>query len=264
MKIISLVENITKSELKSKHGLSLYIETKNHNILFDLGPDNTLIENAKKRNIDLLNIDTVIISHGHIDHGGALEEFLKINSKAKVYVQRKAFEPHYSKTFFIKIPVGLNENFKSHSQIILLDGDYIIDEELRLFTVDERNKCYSNVNNVLYDKNGRDNFLHEQNLLVTENEPVLIIGCGHSGIVNIMEKACIYNPKICIGGFHLFNPITKKTVSPKLLDTISEKLQSYNQTHFYTCHCTGTKAFQYLSMKTSNLSYLFCGDSIEI
>ena len=51
MKIISLVENTTKSELKAKHGLSLYIETKKHKILFDLGPDKTLFENAVKRNI---------------------------------------------------------------------------------------------------------------------------------------------------------------------------------------------------------------------
>lgn len=50
MKIISLVENTTKSELKAKHGLSLYIETKKHKILFDLGPDKTLFENAVKRN----------------------------------------------------------------------------------------------------------------------------------------------------------------------------------------------------------------------
>lgn len=53
MKIISLVENTTKSELKAKHGLSLYIETKKHKILFDLGPDKTLFENAVKRNIDI-------------------------------------------------------------------------------------------------------------------------------------------------------------------------------------------------------------------
>ena len=51
MKIISLVENTTKSELKAKHGLSLYIETKKHKILFDLGPDKTLFDNAVKRNI---------------------------------------------------------------------------------------------------------------------------------------------------------------------------------------------------------------------
>ena len=67
MRITSLVENTTKSELKTKHGLSLYIETKSHKILFDLGSDSTLFENAMKRNIDISKVDTVIISHGHFD-----------------------------------------------------------------------------------------------------------------------------------------------------------------------------------------------------
>ena len=80
MVITSLVENTTKSGLKAKHGLSLYIETKLHRILFDLGPDETLFENAEKKKIDLTSVDTVIISHGHYDHGGALGKFLKINS----------------------------------------------------------------------------------------------------------------------------------------------------------------------------------------
>lgn len=130
MKIISLVENTTKSELKAKHGLSLYIETKKHKILFDLGPDKTLFENAVKRNIDISKVDTVIISHGHIDHGGALKSFLEVNSSAKIYVQRTAFEPHYSKTLFIKIPVGIDAAIKGNKQIVLLDGDYKIDDEL--------------------------------------------------------------------------------------------------------------------------------------
>ena len=135
MKIISLVENTTRSELKAKHGLSLYIETKKHKILFDLGPDKTLFENAVKRNIDISKVDTVIISHGHIDHGGALKSFLEVNSSAKIYVQRTAFEPHYSKTLFIKIPVGIDAAIKGNKQIVLLDGDYKIDDELLLFTV---------------------------------------------------------------------------------------------------------------------------------
>ncbi len=60
MKIISLVENRTKSNCKAKHGLSLYIETKTHKILFDLGSDDTLFDNAVRRNIDLSKVDTVI------------------------------------------------------------------------------------------------------------------------------------------------------------------------------------------------------------
>ena len=84
MRIVPLVENTTKSELKAKHGLSLYIETKLHKILFDLGSDNTLFENAVKRNIDISKVDTVIISHGHFDHGGALKKFLDVNSSANI------------------------------------------------------------------------------------------------------------------------------------------------------------------------------------
>lgn len=42
------MENTTKSELKAKHGLSLYIEARSHKILFDLGPDNTVFDNALK------------------------------------------------------------------------------------------------------------------------------------------------------------------------------------------------------------------------
>lgn len=107
MRITSLVENISNTDLRAKHGLALYIETKQHKILFDLGPDHTLFDNAKRRNIDLSEIDTVIISHGHMDHGGALAQFLNVNSTAKIYIQRSAFYPHYNKVLFLKVPVGL-------------------------------------------------------------------------------------------------------------------------------------------------------------
>lgn len=263
MKITALVENETKCELKAKHGLSLYIETQNHKILFDLGEDNVLFENAKTRNFDLTAVDSVIISHGHMDHGGALSRFLKINSTAKIYVQRKAFEPHYSKFLFMKISIGLDDKFKNHPQIILIDGDYIIDDELSLFTVNGANKCYSNANDALYEKGQKDDFSHEQNLIITEQQTWLILGCGHAGIVNIMEKAKQYHPKFCIGGYHLFNRLTKKTVSAELINEIVHELKKYPQTQFYTCHCTGTEAFQLMSQQMPNMSYLSCGETIE-
>lgn len=262
MKILSLVENTSKSELKAKHGLSLYIETGSHRILFDLGPDNTLFENAIKRDVDLSKVDTVIISHGHVDHGGALEKFLEINSQAKIYVQKEAFEPHYSKTLFLKLPIGIDSKLKSRPQIILLDGDCKIDDELSLFTVDDTSRFYSPVNNALYDRNGKDSFSHEQNLVILEDKVVLFMGCGHGGIVNIMEKAENFHPDFCIGGFHLFNPVTKRTVPTEFLDTIAARLQKYSKTEFYTCHCTGEKAFNYLSQRMKNLHYLSCGDTV--
>lgn len=264
MRITALVENTTRSELKAKHGLSLYIETKLHKILFDLGSDHTLFENAAKRKIDLSKVDTVVISHGHMDHGGALREFLSLNVIARIYVQKEAFEPHYSKTLFWKIPVGIDPALQTNSQIILLNGDYQIDEELSLFTVNQTNRFYSPANNSLYDQKGRDTFAHEQNLIVSENQTALIMGCGHAGVVNIIEKADIYQPELCIGGFHLYNPITRKSVSQALLDGISLELQKYQNIQFYTCHCTGKKAYHDLSRRMNHLKYLSCGDTIEV
>ena len=264
MIITALVENTTKSELKTTHGLSLYIETKKHKLLFDLGPDHSLFNNASLRGIDLSKVDTVILSHGHYDHGGALHAFLNLNSTAKIYVQRKAFEPHYSKALFLKASVGLDRSLETHPQIVLLDGDYTIDEELALFTVSDTSKCASPANNALYDRDGKDRFSHEQNLLVSENQVALIMGCGHAGIVNIMDKAKEAQPALCVGGFHLFNPAIKKTVPLPLLDEIAGELRSYSQTQFYTCHCTGEKAYRYLSGQLPNMHYLSCGERVEI
>lgn len=262
MKVTALVENETKCELKTKHGLSLYIETQKHKLLFDLGSDKTLFANAKTRKIDLSVIDIVIISHGHMDHGGALKHFLEINSTAKIYIQRKAFEAHYSKFLFLKISVGLDKELENHPQVVLVDGDYQIDDELSLFIVENMNKCYSNANDALFLKNSKDDFAHEQNLIIQEKQHALIMGCGHAGVVNIMKRAEQYHPTLCIGGYHLFNPLTKKTVSTELLSEIGKELGQYSQTQFYTCHCTGMVAFNFLSQKLSNFFYLSCGETI--
>lgn len=264
MIITALVENTSNCELKTAHGLSLYIQTKNHQILFDLGPDHTLFANAAKRGIDLSEIDTVIISHGHADHGGALCEFLTVNSTAKIYIQKKAFEPHLNKTFGRNKFIGLDQSLADDPQIILVDGDCQIDKELSLFTVPRTDKCHSPANDVLYCITGRDDFSHEQNLLITENDTTLIMGCGHCGIINILEKVKAYQPGFCIGGFHLLNPTSKESAPTSLLDEILQELQAYPGTKFYTCHCTGKEAYDYLSARQKNISYLSCGESITI
>ena len=97
MKITALVENTTNQGWRTVHGLSLYIETPGHKILFDVGPDDTLFANAERAGVDLAAVDTAIISHGHSDHGGALAAFLEVNRRAKVYIQRSAFDMHYIK-----------------------------------------------------------------------------------------------------------------------------------------------------------------------
>ena len=92
-----LAENTTSSEaLGSEHGLSLYIETETHKILFDTGASGLFAENAEKMGVDLTRVDLAVISHGHYDHGGGLKTFLGINNRAKIYLHHMAFEPHYA------------------------------------------------------------------------------------------------------------------------------------------------------------------------
>ena len=99
MKITALLENTThRTDMKTEHGLSLYIESENLNILFDMGQSANFAENAQKLGIDLSKADIAILSHGHYDHGGGLSEFLKSNDHAPVFIHRDAFLPHYNGT----------------------------------------------------------------------------------------------------------------------------------------------------------------------
>ena len=80
MEILSLTDNLCALPgCKAQRGLSLYIKTKKHKILFDLGWDDTFIRNSRVLGVNIVDIDTVIISHGHYDHGGGLTAFLKHN-----------------------------------------------------------------------------------------------------------------------------------------------------------------------------------------
>ena len=89
MKFVTLVEDATKCELGAEHGLSIYVETEKHKLLFDVGTTDLFIKNAKALGIDLSQVDTVVISHGHNDHGGGLDAFLAINDHESCLLQKK-------------------------------------------------------------------------------------------------------------------------------------------------------------------------------
>ena len=265
MKIKTLVENTTNCGAATAHGLALYIETAMHKLLFDLGPDDTLFINAQAKGIDLSAVDTVIISHGHYDHGGALEKFLSVNPHAKIYVQRGAFLPHFRVMDGEWSYNGIDRSFADHPQIVLLDGDAVIDSELSLYTVVGQSKNLSEANSVLYEVDAPDRFVHEQSLILrSEGVSALIMGCGHTGIINILEKTADCRPDICIGGYHLMNPATGRCVRRELLDAVAAKLAEYPDTTFYTCHCTGQEAYKYLADRLKNMRYIACGDELVL
>ena len=269
MKIIALVENTVKdANLKQKHGLSVYIETQKHKVLFDLGPDETYLHNAKKLGIDLAEIDTVVISHGHKDHGGALASFLEVNRKAKIYLHQQAFEPHYIKVWFAKIPIGLNKKLAGNDRFIFTDGFMRIDDELCLFS-DVEGTFDTASNRKLLKKTSKayvqDDFSHEQSLIVTEGDKaVLFSGCSHRGIVNILHAAHRHqvNIQMVFGGFHLYNPASNVAEPNELVQELVKELSEWDIV-YHTCHCTGNKAFQIMRDRMGDkMQYFYTGSAV--
>lgn len=274
MLIKSLSDNIAYNDkFLNEHGLSIYIEVNDKKILFDTGASDVFIKNAQKLKIDLETIDYLIISHGHYDHGGGLEEFLDINSKAKIYLQKNAFNDFYSMqenntTKYI----GLDKSFIKNERFIFIDNEFEINDFLTIFSkVTEKVLFPSGNKNLLVFKDGKlieDDFSHEQYLIVKgTNKTALFTGCSHKGIINIINECKkTYNEDInyVIGGFHLFSHSKDIVEDVSNIEEYASKLLE-NDILYYTCHCTGEEAYKTLKKKMGRkISYLYSGMQIKL
>lgn len=156
MIIKTLVENrAILEDFRTEHGLSLYIETTNHKLLFDVGASGLFLENAKKLNVDIEEVDTVIISHGHYDHGGGLGAFLGVNTKAKIYVSQRAFDDIYAnRPGGVTAYIGLDQDFIGSERFVLVGDSLRIDNELELFSNVKGRKFFPFGNQDLLIKRG--------------------------------------------------------------------------------------------------------------
>lgn len=263
MKIYCLMENTPyQPEFAAEHGLSLYIETKNHKILFDTGQTGAFADNAKLLGIDLKDVDVAVLSHGHYDHGGGLKRFLELNSKAPIYVSRYAFGKYYHGEDHY---IGLAPELEDQERLIYTGDDLKIDDELEICSCNDRERKYptDSDNMTVREASGahQDIFLHEQYLTICEDgKKVLISGCSHKGICNIMEWI---QPDVLIGGFHFIGHDLASGSDPAL-DEAAEILNQYD-TEYYTCHCTGSQQYEYLEERMEdNLHYLASGQILTI
>lgn len=258
MKLIVLTENTTSdAAIGCEHGLSLYIETGGRRILFDMGQTALFAENAQKLGVDLAKVDVAVLSHGHYDHGGGLETFLSLNAAAPVFLSRYAFEPHYNGA---EKYIGLNTALQSDDRLIFTGEEHRIADGLTLFSCNERKRPFDfGSANLNVRQNGAlvpEDFRHEQYLLVEENgRRILISGCSHKGILNIMEW---FHPDVLIGGFHLM-----KLPCGDLLRSYAVQFNTY-PTAYYTCHCTGTEQFAFMRGTMQRLHYLSAGSILTI
>ena len=257
MKITVLTENTAcRKDVSPQHGLSLFIESQENKILFDMGQDDTFLRNAQILGIDLSEVDIAFVSHGNYDHGGGLEAFLKINGTAPVFVHGCAFGAYYNGT---EKYIGLNQKLQQHSRLTFTKGERKVLPNMVLTDCNRLGWCSSSWG--LNRREGNafvpDDFQHEQYLEVTEGKKRIIIsGCSHKGIVNIARH---FHPDVLIGGFHL-----NKLNDPDELKTIAERLLSGN-TVYYTGHCTGETQFDLLkSFMGDRLQSLSTGITFEV
>ena len=255
MKIVTLMENTScREDLCCEHGLSLYLETGSRKILFDAGQSAAFADNAEALGVDLRKVDFAVLSHGHYDHSGGLGKFLETNESAPVYVSQWAFEPHYETDGRY---VGVDLSLQESSRIRYVAEKTVLAEGITLFRLAT---APMDTAGLLVEENGvriPDDFRHEQYLLLEEvGKRILISGCSHKGILNIMEA---FRPDILIGGFH-FMKITEE----EKLEAAAKKLLAYD-TVYYTGHCTGQKQYDCLkNIMGDRLHYISTGTVLEV
>lgn len=273
MKIINLIENTKGSNsCLFEHGLSFYIEVTGRKLLIDTGATEAFITNAQKLGVDLAKVDHMILSHGHYDHAGGILAFAQINPHAPIWMQKQAVNEFYHKNETLEKYIGIDSKIKELPSLKLVEGNQKIEEGIFLFSDVTGRKLWPLGNLELMVKKGdvfyQDDFCHEQYLVIEEDgKRVLISGCAHNGILNILDKFKeLYgsDPDAVISGFHMQK---KSGYSDKDLEIVREtarELKKYN-TRFYTGHCTGEVPYEILKeIMQEQLQYVHSGDEIKV
>jgi 7,8-dihydropterin-6-yl-methyl-4-(beta-D-ribofuranosyl)aminobenzene 5'-phosphate synthase len=252
--------NILDDTLLAEHGLSLLItvtqgEAK-HTVLFDTGYTKVgVLHNMEKLGVNVENIESVVISHGHMDHTGSLYGILdKIPGTIPLVVHPGAFEyPRYTRTpdgstrLFPRTLVK-NELEQKNVEIVESKAPTLIADDMIMVTgeVERTTEFEKGMPNALKEKNGElvfDPFADDQSMVVKLNGKGLVVisGCAHAGIINTIRFAQKTtgenNVQAVLGGFHLSGPVFEK-----IYDQTVAEFKKINPEVLIPMHCTGWKA----------------------
>lgn len=277
MILTALIDNTrlnNRADLAVESGLSLHIETLGRKILFDTGRSKAFSDNASLLNINIAEVDALVISHRHHDHGNGVIHFLDNNAKALVYLRKCVENNYYFKFFGFKIDIGINKKWlnKVNTRLSLVDKTTEIFENVFIITQISRKHVQPKGNKYLFTDSGADKFEHELLLVIKENDGLFIFtGCAHLGVLNMIETAIELFPncriKAVIGGFHLLGlPLLKGIAgSESDIKVIAKIMSTYPIDKLYTGHCTGLKAYKILkSVLGDRIEYFPTGRCIHI
>lgn len=242
MELTVLVDNNTHAGncLISEHGLSFLIEEFDLKLLFDCGSSDAFIKNAYKMQIDLAQITDIVLSHSHIDH---ISGFLRLQSL-------------YQKFKYVGIDFN-SKNVISHPDVFKQGESNILDNESYHLSKEEMDKFFNLIlttkplpitpkliylGEIPIPREVKIDYAPDETALVYKsNEGLVIIsGCSHSGVENIIEHAKYVTGEervnTIIGGLYLINR------SEEEINKLGEYLRNQSVQRIFPCHCTDLEA----------------------
>jgi 7,8-dihydropterin-6-yl-methyl-4-(beta-D-ribofuranosyl)aminobenzene 5'-phosphate synthase len=213
IKITILYDNyVYKEGTTAEWGFSCLIEGVEDTILFDTGTDGKiLMDNINQLGVNLKQVEKILLSHQHHDHIGGMEAVLKENSKLTVYV-----------------PESFAQDF----------CEWVIQKGAKLKKVSQPIQICESV----YSTGEMGSNIREQALIIETREGLIIVtGCSHPGIVNILHKANEIKNKdiyLVVGGFHLLRH------SNAQVRTIIQQFKELGVKKVGPTHCTGDNAIK--------------------
>jgi 7,8-dihydropterin-6-yl-methyl-4-(beta-D-ribofuranosyl)aminobenzene 5'-phosphate synthase len=273
-RITILCENLVGRLVGSgEHGFSAFIETGQGNYLFDTGAGRSIIPNSLTLNKDLRSIRKIFLSHGHYDHTGGLSEVLKVKGKVDVHAHPHVFldriavlkEGERETKRFIGIRYK-RSYLESLGAYFILNTDFM-EVEKGLFLTGEvpRQTTFEKPDPRHFSetdgKTTHDLLLDDQSLILdTDKGMVLILGCAHSGMINIIHHVVNKMGKgkfhAILGGTHL------DFLTPEQLEESIRSLKKMEIEKIGVSHCTGMRAAFRLHQEFGDRFFYGCVGSI--
>jgi 7,8-dihydropterin-6-yl-methyl-4-(beta-D-ribofuranosyl)aminobenzene 5'-phosphate synthase len=250
-----LVDNTTLTDryFSGEPGLSFLIETDGKKILFDTGYSDLFLQNAQKMGINLLDLDMVVLSHGHLDHSGGLFPLIRHMTRSIIegFPVKKPLLVAHPWCFYPrpKSPVPDTGTVLSEQELSrffdvitttiprhLTTNLVFLGEIERAFKFEQVDPGTRKI--IMPDGAAKEDRILDDSALAFRigKRLVIITGCSHAGICNIVEQAktvCGKNRVIdIIGGLHLLSP------DPSRLKKTAEYLRDLQLKSLHACHCT--------------------------
>ena len=273
LKLTVLSENrVDNPLLIAEQGLSIYIESGNYKVLFDTGQEKAICHNAVHLGLNMRDLNYIILSHGHYDHGGGLYQYLNKYHDATIISHPSVFNKKYLKIDEDKKYLGLNFTLDEMKN---LGGHFIFKSKAfefipNFFYSGEINRIteYENIEEEYIERILESDIhdeLHDDSALYikTLKGLIILLGCGHAGVINTIKHGMrVTNMRkvhAVIGGMHL------KKASDEKIEQIVTGLNEIDIERIIPLHCTGFRAISRLISEFGDKVILFnVGDTLQV